>query len=72
MTTNSKAAQFKFDNKDVLDYILNMAHERRKNLSKAIYEIGKFVFSGIVIGFILKFKELSAEELLVIALLRSS
>lgn len=45
-----------------------MAHERRKNLSKAIYEIGKFVFSGIVIGFILKFKELSAEELLVIAL----
>jgi len=47
---------------------LNMANERRKNLSKAIYEIGKFVFSGIVIGFILKFKELKTEELLIIAL----
>jgi len=45
-----------------------MANERRKNLSKAIYEIGKFVFSGIVIGFILKFKELKTEELLIIAL----
>ncbi|MFH1897459.1 MAG: hypothetical protein ABH886_04360 [Candidatus Desantisbacteria bacterium] len=45
-----------------------MANERRKNLSKAIYEIGKFVFSGIVVGFILKFKELKAEELLIMAL----
>lgn len=45
-----------------------MRHERRKNLSKAIYEIGKFVFSGIVIGFILKYKELEIKELFFIAL----
>ncbi len=41
-----------------------MANERRKNLSKAIYEIGKFVFSGIVIGFMLKYREMAMSELL--------
>lgn len=45
-----------------------MANERRKNLAKAIYEIGKFVFSGIVVGFIVKFKEINGEDLLLIAL----
>ena len=48
--------------------MLRMLHQRRKNLSKAIYEIGKFVFSGIVIGFILKYKELEIKELFFIAL----
>ncbi|HAK59301.1 MAG TPA: hypothetical protein DCO77_02810 [Nitrospiraceae bacterium] len=44
-----------------------MPEQRRRNLSKAIYEIGKFVFSGIVIGFILKFKDISGKDLLLIA-----
>ena len=48
--------------------MLRMLHQRRKNLSKAIYEIRKFVFSGIVIGFILKYKELEIKELFFIAL----
>lgn len=41
-----------------------MANERRENLSKAIYETGKFVFSGIVIGFTLKYREMTMSELL--------
>jgi hypothetical protein len=45
-----------------------MPDERRRNLSKAIYEIGKFIFSGLVVGFILKYKELQIKELLSIAL----
>ncbi len=36
-------------------------------MAKAIYEIGKFVFSGIVVGFIVKFKEISGIDLLLIA-----
>ena len=45
-----------------------MANEKRKNLSKAVYEIGKFTFSGIVIGFVIKFKELTNGELLAFAI----